>query len=237
MSENHVSLQSMSGTAGTKVAPGGGVRRCAESRRAASLALAAAVMLLGGCGGDRAVEDAGPRIEYRRFVAVEVASRPDSAAAATLRDSLEAAGWVAYLRSGDGTWRVRVAPSPHLAWAELVAAALGGAAVAIRDSGTVAPQGIEGVTRVNYESPGMFTRLRWITSPERDAILVMEDAASVENDPAPNGFVFASEPLRTMLQMDSVWDAAPAPDWQRVGFGRAYGGGARLLRARDRCAK
>jgi hypothetical protein len=50
----------------------------------------------------------------------------------------------------------------------------------------------------------------------------MEDATAIENDPAPNGFVFASETALSSVQMDSVWDAAPAPDWGRVAFGRAY---------------
>lgn len=207
-----------------KVATGGLPRRCAVSPAPLGLALAAAVILLGGC--ERDDDSAGPEtppIEYRRFVAVEVASLPDSLAAQRLRDSLETVGWVAYVRSDDPSgWSVRVAPTQNLAWAEVAAAGIGTPAEVIQDSGTVMPQGVAGFTRVNYESPGMFTRLRWVRSPEADAILVMEDAASTENDPAPNGFVFASEELRQMMQMDSVWDAAPAPDWHRVGFGRAY---------------
>src|SRR5690606_34732854 len=70
--------------------------RCAESRPGAGLALAFAVILLGGCGGDAGDEEPEvPGVEYRRFVAVQVTSRPDSATAYLLRDSLVAAGWVA----------------------------------------------------------------------------------------------------------------------------------------------
>jgi hypothetical protein len=185
----------------------------------------AGVILLGACGRD-AGEDATeiPAVAYRRFVAVQVASLPDSAAAQLLRDSLETAGWVAYLRSeaAAGPWDVRVAPTQNLAWAEVTAAGLGRGAEVIQDSGTVVSQGIAGFTRVSYESPGMITRLRWARSPDLAAILVVEDATAIENDPAPNGFVFASETALSSVQMDSVWDAAPAPDWTRVAFGRAY---------------
>ena len=222
-------------TAKCKVAPKGAGCRCAESRRRVGLALVAGVILLGACGGD-AGEDATaiPAVAYRRFVAVQVASLPDSAAAQLLRDSLETAGWVAYLRSeaATGPWDVRAAPSQNLAWAEVAAAGLGRGAEVIQDSVTVASQGIAGFTRVSYESPGMITRLRWARSPDLTAILVVEDATAIENDPAPNGFVFASETALSSVQMDSVWDAAPAPDWTRVAFGRAYvlrGGGSETL--------
>lgn len=216
-------------TAAFKVAPREGSRRCAESRRYEALALLAAVILLGACAdrGAPAEQPAEtPELAYRRFVAVQVASLADSAAAAVLRDSLEGAGWVAYLRSPqpeEAGWRVRLGPSQNRAWAEVVAAGFAGRdAAVVDDSGTARPQGIAGFTRVNYESPGMLTRLRWARSADLTAILVMEDAVSVENEPAPNGFVFASETVLNSLQMDSVWDASPDPDWHRVAFGRAY---------------
>lgn len=213
-------------TAKGKVALLGGVCPCAQSRRGAGLALLALVMLLGACGGDRGEEaPVIPSVEYRRFVAIQVAGLADSAGAHRLRDSLEAAGWVAYVRSraGGAPWNVRVGPSQNLAWAEVTAAALAGhAAEVIQDSGTVVSQGIAGFTRVSYHSPGMITRLRWARSSDLTAIVVTEDATAIENDPAPNGFVFASETALNSVQMDSVWDVAPAPDWSRVAFGRAW---------------
>lgn len=220
-----MNTRGMSRTAASKVARTGAWRRCAESRHGVGLALLAMVTLLGGCADDAgsATSDAPDAVAYRRFTAVEMAREPDSARAFALRDSLEAAGWVAYVRSSNGAapWRIRVAPGQNMAWAEVTAAALPDADV-VQDSGTVVPQGIAGFTRVSYESPGMIRRLRWVRSPDLDAILVMEDATEIENDPAPNGFVFASEAALNSIQMDSVWDAAPAPDWQRVAFGRAY---------------
>ncbi len=53
-------------------------------------------------------------------------------------------------------------------------------------------------------------------------MLVVEDPAAVENEPVPNGFVFVSENEMRLVQMDSVWDVAPSPDWRRAAFGRAY---------------
>jgi hypothetical protein len=51
--------------------------------------------------------------------------------------------------------------------------------------------------------------------------MIVEDPRAVENDPVPNGFVFAREDAG-LIQRDSVWDAAPAPDWRRVAYARAY---------------
>jgi hypothetical protein len=183
-----------------------------------------------------------------RFAAVQLAALRDSTAAARLRDSLARAGWAAYLRPADGAaaatngspfagaagtnrppaWAVRIAPARNLAYAEIVAAALrrtrtGAAApFVVQDSGTVEGQGVVGFTRVNYGTHGMAARVRWALAPDRRTLLVVEDPAAVENDPLPNGFVFATERGMRLLQTDSVWDVAPAPDWRRVGFGRAH---------------
>lgn len=220
-----MSTHGVSPNARCNLPSGRGRCRCAESPRGVGLALAAAVILLGGCGPDAGKGvPAVPEVEYRRFVAVQVTSHADSASAQLLRDSLEASGWVAYVRSENGRapWHVRVAPTQNMAWAEVTAAGLGDGAEVIQDSGTVVSQGIAGFTRISYQSPGMITRVRWARSPDLTAILVIEDATAIENDPAPNGFVFASETALNSVQMDSVWDAAPAPDWDRVAFGRAY---------------
>jgi hypothetical protein len=58
-------------------------------------------------------------------------------------------------------------------------------------------------------------------SDDRRALLLVEDPRGVENDPVPNGFVFAREGERP-IQRDSVWDVAPAPDWRRIAYAKAY---------------
>jgi hypothetical protein len=77
---------------------------------------------------------------------------------------------------------------------------------------------------VNQGASGMAARVRWAISPDRRAILVMEDPAGVENEAFPNGFVLARESGNgvEVAQMDSVWDAAPSPDWGAAAFGRAH---------------
>ncbi|HEU4698387.1 MAG TPA: hypothetical protein VFS40_04365 [Gemmatimonadales bacterium] len=220
------------------------VRAVYHQRRAARLIaplLLATLAALGsaGCGeraGRRGAADSAAA-EGRggpppRFVAVQLAAFPDSAAAGRLRDSLARAGWVAYVRSADtaaaGRWAVRVAPTRNLAYAAVTAYALRGALGAGRrphvanDSGTTESQGVVGFSRVNYGTHGMAVRTRWALSPDRRTLLAVEDPAGVENAPLPNGFFSGAEDGMRSLQVDSVWDAAPAPDWQRVGFGRAY---------------
>ena len=77
---------------------------------------------------------------------------------------------------------------------------------------------------VNRGSSGMAARVRWTMSEDRSALLVMEDPAGVENEPFPNGFVLARETGNGVdaVQQDSVWDAAPSPDWSAAAFGRAH---------------
>ena len=77
----------------------------------------------------------------------------------------------------------------------------------------------------------MAERVLWTFSPDRKAVLVVADPGGVENEPVPNGFFFGDEARGFQIQMDSVWDVAPSPDWKWIGFGRAYtlvpGDGAR----------
>jgi hypothetical protein len=89
-------------------------------------------------------------------------------------------------------------------------------------SGTDAPT--VRVVEVNHGSSGMAARVRWALSEDRSALIVMEDPAGVENEPFPNGFVLARETSGGVqaVQQDSVWDAAPSPDWSAVAFGRAH---------------
>jgi hypothetical protein len=68
----------------------------------------------------------------------------------------------------------------------------------------------------------MFSLAKWMLSPDRNAILVMDDPAAVEAEPVPNAFFAGSErPLRH-VRRDSVWDAAPSPDWRSIAFGTAH---------------
>jgi hypothetical protein len=75
----------------------------------------------------------------------------------------------------------------------------------------------------------MRATVRWMLSPDRRDILVVEDPVSVEAEALPDGFLYASERTGEVLQLDHVWDVAPSPDWTRLAFGRAY-----LLRAGER---
>jgi hypothetical protein len=159
--------------------------------------------------------------------ALQLASFADPAAARSLRDSLAATGWAAYIaeHEADGrrVFRVRVATGADEALARLAAATLragGREALVVRDS---AP-GARAQTRVvpvNRGSHGMFARVRWAVAPDRRAMLVVEDPASVEADPVPNGFVYAS--AARLVRRDSVWDVEVSPDWRLLAYGRAAG--------------
>ena len=93
-------------TAKGKVALLGGVCPCAQSRRGTGLAPLALVMLLGGCGGDRGEEaPAIPAVEYRRFVAVQVAGLADSAGArASALSVLQSFAKRVHARGAEAAW-------------------------------------------------------------------------------------------------------------------------------------
>lgn len=74
---------------------------------------------------------------------------------------------------------------------------------------------------VNRATRGMTDRVRWMLAPDSSALLVMDDPAAVENDAIPNGLLFATERTGRVFRMDSVWSAAPSPDWRRLAIGRA----------------
>lgn len=73
-------------------------------------------------------------------------------------------------------------------------------------------------------------------SPDSSALLVMDDPVGVEAEPVPNAILFASERTGRVFRMDSVWSAAPSPEWTRLAIGRAIvlGGGEsqRVTKAR-----
>ncbi|HEU4761416.1 MAG TPA: hypothetical protein VFS74_03785 [Gemmatimonadales bacterium] len=75
--------------------------------------------------------------------------------------------------------------------------------------------------RVNTGARGMIGQLRWAYSPDSSALLAVEDWASIEAEPFFDGFRVASERFGRVAGRDSVWDAAPSPDWTRVLYGAA----------------
>lgn len=209
------------------------------------LALSAASLItVSACGdttGDTASQ-AGVSVDSTGRPAVSVwavhfAAVGDSAAAMRMRDSLDEAGWHAYVRplpraaqDTIGRWSVRIAPAARESSVpRLVAAAL-----------TTADSAEEGATpqvvadalpleqwvashRVNTGHDGQLAQTRWAFSPDREGVLVVEDPSEVENEAVPNGFLFVSERGPFRIQRDSVWDVAHSPDWSRVAYGRAYG--------------
>jgi hypothetical protein len=157
---------------------------------------------------------------------IRAAAASDSATAAALADSLNREGWEAsYARrvTDAGDWPVNVLVPGDTALARFAAKALRDAGMVGEPIGSRPASGDVGVTlvRVNRGTHGMSARVRWTLSRDRRALLVVEDPRGVENDPLPNGFVFAVEGLGH-VQRDSVWDVAPAPDWRRVAYARAY---------------
>ena len=117
-----------------------------------------------------------------------------------------AAGVAACVISGDDGRGGRAAP----------ASACGSPASA---SWEAAPVGMA-TFEVNRATSGMTSRVRWMLAPDSSALLVMDDPAAVENDAIPNGLLFATERTGRVFRMDSVWSAAPSPDWRRLAVGR-----------------
>jgi hypothetical protein len=80
---------------------------------------------------------------------------------------------------------------------------------------------------VNRGTRGMSSQLRWLLSPDSSALLVIDDPNGVENEPVPDAVFYATERTGRTWRMDSVWSAAPSPDWRHLAVGRAVviGGG------------
>jgi hypothetical protein len=78
------------------------------------------------------------------------------------------------------------------------------------------------MVRVHPGQHGMAAVVRWLRSPDGSALIAVEDWSSTENEPFFDGALFASERTMRMVRVDSVWDAAPSPDWTRMAYGRAY---------------
>ncbi|MEJ7809621.1 MAG: SPOR domain-containing protein [Gemmatimonadaceae bacterium] len=199
-------------------------------------------------GGVAPSTAAAPRDDIPlRFYALQLAAMSSVEGAERMRDSLVRQGWPAFvtrmMAGGKAVWRVRITPAADSMLPRLVLVALKERyprlwGVVLPDS--VPPAVLSGmvstVTPVNRGSHGMTARVRWTMSADSAALLAVEDPTAVENDPVPNGFALALDANpECCVQMDSVWDVAPSPDWRRVAFGRAYlisgGGGDSLTSA------
>jgi len=150
----------------------------------------------------------------------------DSAAAAALADSLDREGWDASSTrraSEDGRWPVNVLLAGDSAIGSLTVKAFVDAGLEPAVIGSRPGQRglVVAITRVNSGTHGMSARVRWALNGDRRALLVVEDPRSIENEPLPNGFVFAVEGA-PLVQRDSVWDVMPSPDWRRLAYARAY---------------
>lgn len=84
-----------------------------------------------------------------------------------------------------------------------------------------APPGVISAIRVNEGQRGMIAMARWVLPSDANAMLVVEDWSSIENEPFFDGMLFASESTGLVVRIDSIWDAAPSPDWSQVAFGSA----------------
>jgi hypothetical protein len=174
--------------------------------------------------------------EPESVLAVQIGAFSDSTNAYRLRDSLNRAGWLAYVKAPEGAgaspYRVRMAASRDTMLPRLVAGSLGLArrqAVVVRD--VVAPSSIGGASAlsVNRGTHGMAALTRWAFSGDRRSLLVVEDPAGVEAEPVADGFLFASEGSGLIIQRDGVWDVSPSPDWRRLAIGISY-----LIQGRER---
>lgn len=221
-------------------------------RRAIAIAAAAAALVLAACdepreapqlvgsGRDGPSVGARPGAELpdvplprgdggpRQVGMVQVAAFADSAAARRLRDSLVAAGWRANVRAVPADtlppWRVRVMPTTDPLLLQSVAAAwraAGSPALVVGDTASPRSPAVR-VHPVNGGARGASGTVRWRLSPDRRALIVVEDPAAAGGLPLPDGFLYAAEGRAGVVQRDSVWDVAPDPAWRQVAFGRAF---------------
>jgi hypothetical protein len=116
----------------------------------------------------------------------------------------------------------RFAPSIPFAAVIVVASCVVDSSKKETAADTTNPAPVVTVTPVNRGTQGMAERVMWAFSPDRKGVLVVADPGGVENEPVPNGFFYGDESTAFQIQIDSVWDVAPSPDWKWIGFGRAY---------------
>ena len=166
-------------------------------------------------------------VSFVRFA--QAGAFADSAAAARLRDSLDAAGWFAFVRRDPGRdtlppWRVAVNPSEGRFTSLLTGASLRSAGLQVTyASDSVPPRGVMREALVaNAGDRGEIVQTRWAMSPDGGMIVAIEDPSAVENEPLPDGMVAASERGSWMVRIDSVWDVAIDREWERLVYGKAY---------------
>lgn len=59
-------------------------------------------------------------------------------------------------------------------------------------------------------------------SRDKSSFIAVVDPAGVEAEPVPNAFFFGSESKNFQVRMDSVWDVAVSPAWDRIVYSRAF---------------
>ena len=207
-------------------------------------AAVAGLTLLAGCdGGERRAVAAGERqsdtiqaetstgtVNADSVFALQVGAFADSVRARSRVDSL-AARWSAFViratSAADGVgWRVYVFPTSNRLLAQYALAAARNqfpGAMLVRVAPPTGPTiAAHDVVLVNSRTHGMAAEVRWALSPDRRAIVVVEDPVAVEAEPVPNGVVVAHERTGTAIQVDGVWDAIPSPDWRWLAVSWAY---------------
>jgi hypothetical protein len=68
----------------------------------------------------------------------------------------------------------------------------------------------------------MSAKTRWLMSHDKSAFIAVVDPVGVEAEPVPNAFFFGSEARNFQVRMDSVWDVAVNPQWDKIAYSRAF---------------
>src|SRR5688500_11787886 len=124
-------------------------------------------------------------------------------------------------RSMTGTDRIARAVILALPLVSFAACTMGGDDAPATDT-SAASAPIVMRTPVNRGTYGMASTTKWALSADRKNIIAVVDPAGVEAEPVPNGFFVGMEGNGFQIQVDSVWDVSPAPDWSAIAYGRAY---------------
>lgn len=77
-------------------------------------------------------------------------------------------------------------------------------------------------TIVNTGTLGMSAKTRWLMSRDKMSFIAVVDPVGVEAEPVPNAFFFGSESQNFQIRVDSVWDVAVSPEWDRIAYSRAF---------------
>ncbi len=78
------------------------------------------------------------------------------------------------------------------------------------------------VTIVNTGTRGMAAKTRWLMSRDKTSFIAVVDPVGVEAEPVPNAFFFGSESKNFQIRVDSAWDVAVSPEWDRIVYSRAF---------------